>query len=94
MPVCLRDTVRRQGIRHLLERTPQAHQIAVAPQPGLHQPAAVEIDQEHVALGGEQDVVRVEVRMAHAQVVEGADAAPDGDPAEDRQRTRAQALGQ
>src|SRR5579872_2326282 len=44
MPVRLAEALARQIVRHLFKRTPQAHQIAVAPPSFTPQSALVEID--------------------------------------------------
>ena len=81
--------LRRQLVGDLLERTAQAYEVAVAPETRLHQPPAIEVHEIHQVIAHEQNVVRIQVRMAHAEVVEGANAAPDDDPPQNRNAARA-----
>jgi hypothetical protein len=75
---------RRQFVRDLLQRPPQPNQIVIAPQPRLHQPPAIEIEQVHEIVADQQNVVRIQIRMTHAEVVKHANAATNRDPTENR----------
>ena len=88
------EMLRRQVVGDFLERPPQPHQVSVAPHAGPHEAAAVEVDEIHRLVAHEQDVVRVQVWMTHAQIVKGADAPTDGDPPQDRNAAHAQLLGE
>jgi hypothetical protein len=74
----------RQFVRDLLQRPPQPNEIVIAPQARLHQPPAIEIEQVHEIVADQQNIVRIQIRMTHAQVVKHANAAPDRDPPENR----------
>jgi hypothetical protein len=82
----------RQSVGDLLQRPPQPHEIAIAPQARLHQPPAIEIEQVHEIVADQQNVVRIQIRMTHAQVVKHANAAPDRDPPQNRNPTPPQQL--
>src|SRR3984893_18479203 len=94
MPVGFAETIARQAISDLLERPAQPHEVAIAPEPRLSQLALVEVD--HIDLGVlvEKQVMCVEIRMTHAQIMESPYATADGDPRQNRERTGGQALGQ
>src|SRR5207247_9599877 len=61
--------------------------------PRTGQLAAIEVDEIHGLLA-QQHVVRIEIRVAHPEIVESADAAADGNPGEHRQGPGAQTLAQ
>ena len=94
MPVRFAEMLWWQAVGDLLERASQPHEIAVAPHPGPHEPAAIEIEQVHQIVADEQDVVRVQIGVAHAEVVKHAQAAADGDPAENRNAAPTQERGE
>src|ERR1700739_2389103 len=91
VPGGLREALGRQPPGELLQRAAQAHQVRVTPQAGTAQLTAVEVDEIDL-LFAEEYVVRVEVRVADAEVVEAADAPSDRDPGEDGERPGAQAF--
>jgi hypothetical protein len=84
MPIRLAEMLGRQLVRDLLQRAPQPNEIVIAPQPRLHQPPAVEVEQIHEIIADQQNVVRIQIRMTHAQIVKHANAATDRDPPENR----------
>ncbi|MFO1409147.1 MAG: hypothetical protein U1F06_02035 [Steroidobacteraceae bacterium] len=73
-PVAGIEVQARQRIGDLLQRAQLDH--GVAPHAGAPQPAAVEVDQPHL-VGIDQHVVRVEVGVVAAGVVEALQAAAD-----------------
>jgi hypothetical protein len=88
MPICLTEMLRRQFVRDLLQRATQSYEIPIAPHARLHQPPAIEIDEVHQVIANQQDVVRIQIRMTHTQVVKHANATTDDDPPENRDAAR------
>src|SRR5579883_2424164 len=72
VPVGFGEAVRGQSVSNLLQRSPQPDEIGIAPQAGPAQLATVEIHQIHGVLA-EKHVVRVEVGVTHAEVMEAPD---------------------
>src|SRR5207245_2507433 len=83
VPIGLPEAIARQRIGNLLERAPQAHQIAVTPESRPAQLALVEVDDVHLGILVEKDVVRVEIGVTHPEIMESPDATADRDPSQD-----------
>src|SRR5579871_6312619 len=94
MPVRLAEALRGQVVGYLLERAPQAYEVAVTPQARAAQLTLIEVDQVHPGILAEQHVVRVEIGTTHAKIVETTDTASDADPGQDRECGGRQALGE
>src|SRR5262245_22117367 len=84
MPVGFRESIRRQRPGYLFQRAAQAHEIRVAPQAGGAQRSAIEIDEIHGISIAQKNVVRIQIRVADAQVMKLADGATHGDPVQNR----------
>src|SRR6202042_59948 len=85
--------VPRYRIGGFLERAPQADQVVVLPEAGFAQGAAIEIDQVDRLLA-QQDVVRVEIRVTHTEIVKSPYASSDQDPRQNGESAFAEALRQ
>jgi hypothetical protein len=94
VPVRFAEVFGRHLVGDLFQRPAQPHEIPITPHARPPESSPIEVDEIHRIISDEQDVVRVQVRVTHAEIVERANAASDGDPAENRKAPPAQGFGE